>query len=530
MPRADRRAEGLALFDAALATDGTPLVVAAQLDAAALRARPSAAPCCAAWSAAVRAAAARSAPGPQPLAGQLAATGRRPARPGRCGLVRDQVAARARARRGATRSTPDRAFRDLGFDSLTAVELRNRLDAATGLRLPATLVFDYPTPRALAAFLLDRLLGGDGAAPTGRRATAPPTDEPIAIVGMACRYPGGVTLAGGPVAAGRRRPRTRSSPFPADRGWDLAALYDPDPARPARPTPATAASCTTPPSSTRRSSASSRARRSAMDPQQRLLLETSWEAFERAGIDPASLRGSRTGVFAGVMYHDYGACRRRRGATSAPARRQRRLRPRRPTRFGLRRPGGHRRHRVLVVAGRAAPGRAGAAVRRVHAGAGRRRDGDGDARRRSSSSAGSAACPRDGRCKSFADAADGTGWSEGVGMLLLERLSDAQRNGHPVLGRGPRLRGQPGRRVQRPDRAERPVAAAGDPAGAGRRRPVHVGRRRGRGARHRHHARRPDRGAGAAGHLRPGPRASRCGWARSSPTSGTPRPRPASPA
>ncbi|WP_425587924.1 SDR family NAD(P)-dependent oxidoreductase, partial [Streptomyces marokkonensis] len=121
------------------------------------------------------------------------------------------------------------AFKDAGFDSLTAVELRNRLGAVAGIRLPATLVFDHPTPAALAAFLLDQVTHGapmpDREAPTP---TAAPTDEPIAIVGMSCRFPGGVRspeelwhlLSEG---------RDGITPFPDDRGWELGTLYASDP-------------------------------------------------------------------------------------------------------------------------------------------------------------------------------------------------------------------------------------------------------------------------------------------------------------
>ncbi|MBL1121138.1 KR domain-containing protein, partial [Streptomyces sp. 110] len=296
-------AEGTALFDAALAA-GTGPVVAARLDLAALgraeavpevlrdlvvrrRRRQAGNAGDASWGDRV------SAMAPQDRVNAVAE------------LVRGRVAS-VLGHSDAHRIAVDQAFKELGFDSLTAVELRNQLTAATGLRLPATLIFDYPTTAAVAGLLTERLSGRTTpAVPDPRSAPASAIDsEPIAIVGMACRYPGGVTspeelwdlIASGTDAI---------SPFPTDRGWDLEHLYDPDPDHPGTSYVREGGFLHDAGDFDAALFGISPREALTMDPQQRLLLETTWEVLERAGIDPATLRGSRTGVFTGVMYHDY---------------------------------------------------------------------------------------------------------------------------------------------------------------------------------------------------------------------------------
>ncbi|MCV7442422.1 type I polyketide synthase [Mycobacterium paraense] len=348
-------------------------------------------------------------------------------------LLVEVVCAQAAAvlgRPGPEDIDPESAFGDLGFDSVKATELLDRLRTETELPLPPTLAFDYPTPDELAAHLGGLLDGSVAPAPAVQ--SRPAADEPIAVVGMACRFPGGVDspaalwdlVASGTDAVGR---------FPADRGWNLGELFDPDPDAVGK-TYASAGGFLADAAGFDAPFFGISAREAlSMDPQQRLLLEVCWEALEAARIDPSSLARSETGVFVGAWSQSYGAS----GSDGVEG----------YALTGL---------STSVASGRVAYalGLQGPAITldtacssslvAAHLACQSLRNGESSlalaggvtvmttpsvftefARQR-----GLAA---DGRCKAFSANADGTGWGEGAAVLVLERLSEARRHHRPVL-------------------------------------------------------------------------------------------------
>ncbi|PRY00462.1 type I polyketide synthase [Allonocardiopsis opalescens] len=348
-------------------------------------------------------------------------------------VVQAELAA-ALGRAPGSSAAPTRAFRELGLDSLTAVELRDRLRARTGLPLASTVIFDRPTVRRLAAHLLDEMLGRSAAQPPAAVAAA--DDDPVVITAAVCRLPGGIRDPESYwsfIDAGRHT----VSPFPTDRGWVLRALCADDPAAPGA-------------SSTRFGGfldgaadfdpgffGISPREALAMDPQQRLLMETAWELFERAGIDPSTLQGGDTGVFVGSNGQFYFPVATRSAEDVWGH-------------LGTGNTGSVMSGRIAYALGLEGPAltvdtACSASLVALHLAVQSVRRGEcamavaGGVTVMSSPDTfvdftRQDVLSRDGRCRAYAEGADGVGLAEGVVQVLVERLSAARAAGREVLG------------------------------------------------------------------------------------------------
>ncbi|MET9496296.1 type I polyketide synthase [Streptomyces sp. NPDC006552] len=427
---------GMQLFDAALHT-GDPLLMTAVLDTPALTALARLGTLPALLRGLIHLPA-RGRAGDSPLRTRLLDA---PAEQWEA-LIRDEVRAIVAGVLGHESGDaidPETPFTELGFDSLGGVEFRNKVTAATGVPLPSTLVFDYPTAAAVAGFLRTRVDDAEPSRPRpapARPRTTAPADEPIAIVGMSCRYPGGADtpdqlweLIEGRVDA--------ITPIPDDRGWDVENLYDTDPGKPGRIYSREGGFLPAAGDFDAAFFGIGPREAAAMDPQQRLLLEASWEALEDAGIDPTTLRGSDTGVYAGVMYQDYGYTAREAADGAADGY------------LATGSAGSVVSGRVSYALGLEGPAMTvdtacSSSLVALHLAVQALRAGETSLVLASGVTVMSTpllflefsrqrALSPDGRCKAFANGADGVSWAEGVGVLALERLSDARRNGRPVL-------------------------------------------------------------------------------------------------
>ncbi len=329
---------------------------------------------------------------------------------------------------------PQTGFFDLGMDSLMAVEFRNRLEKALGCRLPATLVMDRPHIAAVVAHILgDVLKLGDAAVAAGSATAAGAGDEPIAVIGLSCRFPGAPDARAFWKLLSEGTDAIRE--IPADR-WDVDEYYDPDPDAPGSMSTRWGGFIDDIDKFDARFFGISPREAVTMDPQHRLLVEQAWTALEDAKIVPQDLAGSRTGVFIGITSPDYA------GLIKAGAEGP-------DSYFVTGNAPNAAAGRISYLLGLEGPAMAldtacSSSLVAVHQAIGSLQRGETELALAGGVNliidpAGMIATSRarmlapDGRCKTFDSRADGYARGEGCGMVVLKRLGDARRDGDRVL-------------------------------------------------------------------------------------------------